>query len=47
MSLVLIVDDQPPIRELLISWISRDGYETAQAADTEVGRLVSAAPVGP
>ena len=35
MSLVLIVDDQPPIRELLITWISRDGYETAQAADAE------------
>jgi DNA-binding NtrC family response regulator len=35
MSLVLIVDDQPPIRERLITWISRDGYETAQAADTE------------
>ena len=35
MSLVLIVDDQPPIRELLITWISRDGCETAQGADAE------------
>jgi DNA-binding NtrC family response regulator len=33
MSLVLIVDDQPEIRELLIAWISHDGYETAQAAN--------------
>ena len=35
MSLVLIVDDQPAIRELLTSWISREGYQTAQAADAE------------
>jgi DNA-binding NtrC family response regulator len=35
MSLVLIVDDQPGIRELLVSWISREGYQTAQAADAE------------
>jgi DNA-binding NtrC family response regulator len=35
MSLVLIVDDQPGIRELLITWISREGYQTAQAADAE------------
>lgn len=33
MSLVLIVVGQPAIRELLITWISRDGYETAQAAN--------------
>jgi DNA-binding NtrC family response regulator len=32
---VLIVDDQPATRELLTSWISRDGYRTAQAADAE------------
>ena len=35
MSLVLIVDDQPAIRELLNSWIGREGYQTAQAADAE------------
>ena len=35
MPLVLIVDDQPEIRELLATWISRDGYQTAQAADAE------------
>src|ERR1700692_2361694 len=35
MSLVLIVDDQPAIRELLTSWISREGYQTVQAADAE------------
>jgi DNA-binding NtrC family response regulator len=35
MSLVLIVDDQSAIRELLISWIGREGYQTAQAADAE------------
>jgi DNA-binding NtrC family response regulator len=35
MSLVLIVDDQPGIRDLLIVWISREGYQTAQAADAE------------
>jgi DNA-binding NtrC family response regulator len=35
MSLVLIVDDQPAIRELLGSWIGREGYQTAQAADAE------------
>ena len=33
MSLVLIVDDQPGIRELLVNWISREGYQTAQAGD--------------
>src|SRR6266851_4641438 len=35
MALVLIVDDQPAIRELLTTWISRDGYQTARAADAE------------
>jgi DNA-binding NtrC family response regulator len=35
MSLVLIVDDQSGIRELLMSWIGREGYQTAQAADAE------------
>jgi DNA-binding NtrC family response regulator len=35
MALVLIVDDQPATRELLTTWISRDGYQTAQAADAE------------
>ena len=35
MSLVLIVDDQPAVRELLIGWISREGYQTAQAADAK------------
>src|ERR1700674_584721 len=35
MSLVMIVDDQSAIRELLISWISREGYQTVQAADAE------------
>jgi DNA-binding NtrC family response regulator len=35
MSLVLIVDDQCGIRELLVSWISREGYQTAQATDAE------------
>ena len=35
MSLVLIVDDQLAIRELLTSWIGREGYQTAQAADAE------------
>jgi CheY-like chemotaxis protein len=35
MSLVLIVDDQPAIRELLTTWIRRDGYQTALAADAE------------
>jgi len=33
MSLVLIVDDQPPIRELLTTWISRDaGHRRQQRA---------------
>src|SRR6266446_9450677 len=35
MSLVLIVDDQPAVRDLLIGWISREGFQTAQAADAE------------
>jgi DNA-binding NtrC family response regulator len=35
MSLVLIVDEQPRIRELLVNWISREGYQTAQAADAQ------------
>jgi hypothetical protein len=29
MSLVLLVDDQPAIREFLVTWIRRDRYETA------------------
>lgn len=35
MAFVLIVEDQPTIRELLTRWISRDGYLTALAADAE------------
>jgi DNA-binding NtrC family response regulator len=35
MSLVLIVDEQRAIRQLLAGWISREGYQTAQAADAE------------
>jgi DNA-binding NtrC family response regulator len=33
MSLVLVVDDEVGIRALLITWINREGYQTAQAAD--------------
>jgi DNA-binding response OmpR family regulator len=35
MALVLIVDDQPAIRTLLISWIIGEGYQTAQATNAK------------
>ncbi len=33
--LVLIVDDDAPIRELLSRWLTAAGYETLQAPDAE------------
>ena len=35
MSAVLVVDDQPPVREFLVRWLGPAGYETAQAPDAE------------
>src|SRR2546428_9226840 len=35
MSAVLVVDDQPPVREFLVRWLDPAGYETAQAPDAE------------
>jgi CheY-like chemotaxis protein len=32
MSTVLVVDDESPIRDLLVRWISGDGYQVRQAA---------------
>ena len=34
--LVLIVDDDAPIRELLSRWLTAAGYETLQAPDAEM-----------
>jgi DNA-binding response OmpR family regulator len=30
---VLVVDDEPTIREIVVSYLKRDGYETLEAAD--------------
>src|SRR5436309_13968338 len=35
MSAVLVVDEQPPVREFLVRWLEPAGYETAQAPDAE------------
>jgi CheY-like chemotaxis protein len=32
---VLIVDDEPRIREVLVRWLAPAGYETAEAGDAE------------
>ena len=35
MSSVLIVDDEPRIREILVRWLATAGYDTREAPDTE------------
>ena len=44
---VLIVDDDPLIRELLERWLSGGGYQTFHAADAETAiELLTSAPIG-
>jgi DNA-binding response OmpR family regulator len=38
METVLVVDDEPTIREVVVSYLRRDGYETLEAADGERAR---------
>ena len=43
---ILVVDDEPQIREMLSMYFSRHGYDTATAADSaETLRLVKESPV--
>jgi two-component system nitrogen regulation response regulator GlnG len=35
MSSVLIVDDESPMREILVRWLASAGYETREAADAD------------
>ena len=46
MSVVLIVDDEPAVREILSRWLSAAGYTTHQAADAESAlELLATVPV--
>ena len=38
METILVVDDEPTIREVVVSYLRRDGYETLEAADGERAR---------
>ncbi len=38
MATVLVVDDEPTIREVVVSYLRRDGYETLEAADGDRAR---------
>ena len=45
MTTVLVVDDEPTIREIVVSYLAREGYETLEAADGRRAReLVEADP---
>jgi len=35
MSIVLVVDDESQIRDLLVRWVSGDGYQAREAATAE------------
>ena len=45
MSSILIVDDEPPARELLVRWLAPAGYDTREASDAEtaLGLLTASA----
>src|ERR671918_49226 len=38
METVLVVDDEPTIREVVVSYLRRDGFETLEAADGDRAR---------
>jgi DNA-binding response OmpR family regulator len=38
MTTVLVVDDEPIVREVVVSYLKREGYETLEAADGERAR---------
>jgi DNA-binding response OmpR family regulator len=38
MTTVLVVDDEPTIREIIVRYLAREGYETLEAADGERAR---------
>ncbi len=38
MTTVLVVDDEPTIREIVITYLKRDGYRTLEAADGDRAR---------
>jgi CheY-like chemotaxis protein len=37
MTTVLVVDDEPTIREIVVTYLKRDGYRTLEAADGDRG----------
>jgi DNA-binding response OmpR family regulator len=38
MTTVLVVDDEPTIREIVVKYLARDGYRTLEAADGDLAR---------
>ena len=43
MQTVLIVDDEPIVREVVVSYLRRDGYRTLEAGDGESACALAAA----
>ena len=43
MTTVLVVDDEPTIREIVVKYLARDGYRTLEAADGDRARELVAA----
>ena len=42
MTTVLVVDDEPIVREVVVSYLMRDGYQTLEAGDgIEAKRLLN------
>ena len=40
MTRVLVVDDEPIVREVVVSYLEREGYQTLEAGDGEAARAV-------
>ena len=40
MTKVLVVDDEPIVREIVVRYLKRDGYATLEAADGEIARAL-------
>ena len=38
MTTVLVVDDEPTIREIVVKYLARDGHQTLEAADCNRAR---------
>jgi DNA-binding response OmpR family regulator len=47
MTTVLVVDDEPIVREVVVSYLEREGYQTLEAGDGDVARrLIEEEPPG-